>query len=171
MSISVENFGEYLVKNVKSFIGREGHGFNANLYRGKKKIAFTYDDASGGEIRVDWVEGGYSGGEEGQLLKEYISTLPELENEWEPNRPIPVDEQIFVSDCVAKWQLDRDIRKMRKQCQTKTFFRISNQEKGKYSFYKSPCTERLRQIIRERHGEDVEIFNDVLEAGDIPSVF
>ena len=36
------DFGDYSVKNIKSFIGMEGYGFNANLYRGKKKIAFLF---------------------------------------------------------------------------------------------------------------------------------
>ena len=45
----------YSVKNVKTFIGNEGHGFNATLHRGKKKVAFVYDDASGGDVHFDWV--------------------------------------------------------------------------------------------------------------------
>jgi len=44
----------YSVKAVKRFIGREGHGFNADLYLNNNKIAFVYDDASGGEINFQF---------------------------------------------------------------------------------------------------------------------
>jgi hypothetical protein len=42
------------VKNVKSFVGREGYGFNANLYLSGKKLAFAIDDASGGGVNYQW---------------------------------------------------------------------------------------------------------------------
>lgn len=44
----------YTVKGVKSFIGNEGHGFNATLYRDGKAVAFVYDDASGGPVCFEW---------------------------------------------------------------------------------------------------------------------
>lgn len=44
----------YTVKGVKSFIGNEGHGFNATLYRDGKAVAFVYDDASGGPVAFEW---------------------------------------------------------------------------------------------------------------------
>ena len=42
------------VKNVKSFIGMEGHGFNCSLYLDGKKVAFVIDDANGGEFHYQW---------------------------------------------------------------------------------------------------------------------
>lgn len=44
----------YTVKAIKTFIGMEGHGFNADLYLNNNKIAFVYDDASGGEIHFEF---------------------------------------------------------------------------------------------------------------------
>ena len=44
----------YTVKAIKTFIGMEGHGFNADLYLNNNKIAFVYDDASGGEINFQF---------------------------------------------------------------------------------------------------------------------
>jgi len=44
----------YSVKSIKRFIGMEGYGFNANLYLNNNKIAFVYDDASGGEINFQF---------------------------------------------------------------------------------------------------------------------
>jgi len=170
MSISVTNFGEYSVKKVKSFMGREGYGFNADLHRGKTKVAFAYDDASGGEIRIDWLTGGYNGGEEGRLLKEHIATLPLVEAEIGEGRTLTIDEGWFISDCVSMYELNKDLRKMRKQCETKTLFRHSNHNYGQYGIVNCSCDDRVRAQLREQHG-DVEIFNDVLANGDVPSVF
>ena len=44
----------YTVKAIKTFVGMEGHGFNADLYLNNNKIAFVYDDASGGEIHFEF---------------------------------------------------------------------------------------------------------------------
>jgi hypothetical protein len=44
----------YTVKGIKSFLGREGYGFNATLYRDGKAVAFVRDDASGGPVDFEW---------------------------------------------------------------------------------------------------------------------
>ena len=45
---------DHSLKAVKTFMGREGYGLNANLYRGKKKVATILDDANGGEMDINW---------------------------------------------------------------------------------------------------------------------
>lgn len=44
----------YTVKGIKTFIGMEGHGYNATLYRDGKAVAFAIDDASGGDLQIEW---------------------------------------------------------------------------------------------------------------------
>lgn len=44
----------YTLKSVKTFIGREGHGFNAVLCRDGKPVADVRDDASGGPVDFHW---------------------------------------------------------------------------------------------------------------------
>ena len=39
----------YQVKKIRLFNGREGGGFNCNLYRGNAKVAEVIEDGSGGE--------------------------------------------------------------------------------------------------------------------------
>jgi len=46
----------YTIKAIKVFNGAEGNGFNANLYKGGKKIAELIDDAWGGELQVHWMD-------------------------------------------------------------------------------------------------------------------
>lgn len=45
----------YTVRNITSFRGREGYGFNATLYAGDRRVAVVYDDASGGMYRYEWL--------------------------------------------------------------------------------------------------------------------
>ena len=157
----IENFGEYSVKNIKSFMGREGLGFNANLYKGKKKIAFAYDDASGGEVDIDWIDRN----EEAELDR-FCNTLPVLEFE-NPKVTLTVDAGLFVSELVERF---RDVNKMRKQCRTKTLFRSSDEGYGRYRILNAICDDRTRTHLRTKYGNDVEIFNDVLASGGTPSV-
>jgi hypothetical protein len=43
------------VNAVKTFIGREGHGYNCNVFVDGAKVAFARDSASGGESDYDYV--------------------------------------------------------------------------------------------------------------------
>jgi len=169
MSIDTKNFGDYTVKKVKSFEGREGYGFNADLYRGKKKVAFCRDMAHGGEVNIDWVEGGWNG-EEAKLLKAHVDSLPSVDSKYEGIPPLKIDEGWFVTDCVSKWESEKDLRKMQKQCKTKTLYRHSELGMGSYLIINSPCDDRIRNHLRNKHGEDIEIFNDILARNEIPSV-
>lgn len=46
---------DFTLKSVKQFRGREGNGFNADLWCQGKKVAFACDDASGGEMQIEWI--------------------------------------------------------------------------------------------------------------------
>jgi len=177
MSIYVKNFGDYEVKGVKSFVGMDGYGFNATLYRKGKKVAFCIDEGCGGEVRIDWLaktpkdvddkEGWkkYHAAVkvEEDLLDAHIATLPEVDG-------LKIDAGWFVTDCVSKYELDRDARKMKKQCQTKILFRTSKQKNGGYMIIDAPFSDKAREHVLNKYGKDTEIFNDVFENGGIPSV-
>lgn len=45
----------YTVKNVKTFRGKERDGFNTDLYRDDKKVAFVINDGSGGRFAYRFV--------------------------------------------------------------------------------------------------------------------
>ena len=53
-SIKIINNSWFSVKGLKTFIGREGHGVNANLYYKGKKVAFLLDSGNGGCLDIDW---------------------------------------------------------------------------------------------------------------------
>ena len=85
--------GGYAVRKVKSLRGMEGIGFNAELCRDGKPVAYVMDDANGGEYRYDWYDHDkprvaikgvnyvgnafeYQGTPEEAKLQAYLSTLP-----------------------------------------------------------------------------------------------
>ena len=45
---------EFTLTKVKTFIGNEGHGLNAEITMDGKPVAFVLDEANGGMIQVDW---------------------------------------------------------------------------------------------------------------------
>ena len=156
----VQNFGEYSVKNVKSFLGMEGYGFNCNLYRGKKKIGFCMDDASGGGMYpIDWLCNDAE--EEQRLLTEHIATLPPVPSELNPNNPLRIDEGWFVEELVSKWEEEKDERKMRKQCQTKTLYKLRSDNEGRYWTWNVPFNQLAKSYLQTQHGDNLaEIINE-----------
>jgi hypothetical protein len=174
MPIYVKNFGNYSVKNVKSFMGREGYGFNCNLYKGKKMVAFCYDDASGGPVDIDWLPKEYPQVEdktawaayrekcqaEKAELQSHLDTLPEVD--WENDGfSLKIDMGWFITDLVSKWERERDERKMKKRCQTKTLFRTAEQQEGQHWEINRPIDDRVRNHINKKYGDQlVEIIND-----------
>ncbi|URA07024.1 hypothetical protein P9A47_gp56 [Xanthomonas phage Elanor] len=97
----------YTVKGLKSFIGNEGSGYNASIYRDGKLIAFAYDDASGGAVNIEWkVEG------ECAVLVAYARANPtehikEEDSDWDV-------AETFIDELVNDAFLLRDAAKLTK---------------------------------------------------------
>ena len=171
MTKYIQSFGDYSVKKVKSFMGREGCGFNCDLYRKNKKVASCIDDASGGEMYLYWttdIE------KEQKLLNKFLATIPPVSlgfMEGKALSPVKVDKDLFIEELVNQWEREKDIKKMQRQCRTKTLFRLKGDTKGSYHILNAPHNEQTRQYLLRRHGKKVtEVFNVVLENGKVPSV-
>jgi len=104
----------YSVKGIKTFVGMEGHGYNATLYRDGRPVAFAIDDASGGPLSVEWKVGS-----EESLLAEHVAKMPPRECKWaDPStgRPalLAVTSVIRIEELVNVGLLLRDVAKMTK---------------------------------------------------------
>ena len=53
-SIKIIKNSKFSIKSLKTFVGREGYGINANLYYNNKKVAFLLDSGNGGCLDIDW---------------------------------------------------------------------------------------------------------------------
>ena len=66
---------DFSVKSVKTFMGREGHGVNANIYFKNQKIGDVIDSGNGGELNINY----YIGDEWMRTNKDvddFLNTLP-----------------------------------------------------------------------------------------------
>lgn len=102
----------YSVKGITTFVGMEGHGYNATLYRDGKAVAFAIDDASGGPLSVEWKVSS-----EEQLMAEHVAKMPLRECDWaDPStgRPalLAVASDLFIEELVNDALLLRDVAKM-----------------------------------------------------------
>ena len=129
MAKNITDFADYSIKNLKSFMGMEGYGFNVNLYRGKKKVAFVIDEGNGGMINIDWLlneqpldwndkkacdKWHNDKQEEMERLEKHCATLPILDTSI-PNFTLTVDCELFISELVNKFEKEKDLIKMMKK--------------------------------------------------------
>lgn len=102
---------KYTVKNLKTFLGREGSGYNATLYRDGKKIAFVADMADGAATRFDWVDRA-----EEKLLADYVATLPPVKH---GTYTLTQNADLYVEGLVSNLEVQR---KLVSQMKTKTLY-------------------------------------------------
>lgn len=124
----------YTVKGIKIFVGNEGQGFNATLYRDGRAVAFVYDDASGGDVVFEWKDQadglieaqveGFNGKmyptmmtREEQALHVLVSSMPAVVCDWIDSTTgkqalMPVARSGFVCGLVDDALLLKDIARM-----------------------------------------------------------
>ena len=98
----------YTVKNIKTFVGMEGHGFNASLYRDGIKVAFVVDDASGGMVDFQWDDYTDPTHKEEHLLEAHCQALPEVEVL--KGHTMKQDPELFVSRLVEDFNLRKRLK-------------------------------------------------------------
>lgn len=141
---------KYTVKNVKTFMGTEGHGFNASLYRDEKKVAFVIDSANGGCYNFQWEDWKlpkvdihittslgkphtFKGTPEEKILYELIETLPKEKSECFPEG-LKADMDTFVAKLVDNFEFEQ---KMKRLCRKNYLFQIGEEiGSGEYQTFK-----------------------------------
>lgn len=124
----------YTVKCIKTFVGMEGHGYSASLYRDGKLVAFVIDDASGRPLQVEWKDHAagkiavqtkdYKGGpwtvhmtHEEKAMHEHATALPPSVCDWidtGTGKPAELDmtSELFIEGLVNDALLLKDVTKM-----------------------------------------------------------
>lgn len=153
----------YTIKGVKSFMGREGYGFNCDLYRNGKKIAFVRDMADGGETRFEWVNPqnrlsvaskvvGATLTEnlhvEEILLRDHISTIEEFKDGGK------CDMDCFVAGLVDDYE---NAKKEKAKCKKNILFRSSD---GNLYSVKGVFNEEAKKVLLARYPDIVEFVNE-----------
>ena len=141
---------EWSIKNLKTFIGMEGQGFNVSLYEGNKLVAFVIDDARGGPLMFQWKDKTAK-----DRLNALVASLPPVGFEG-TNLKTAVTADIFVGDLV--WDLQNKLedkryeRKLQKDCQTKTCFLLPGESvKDGWRILKTPFSAKAVAFLQGKY--------------------
>ena len=134
----------YSVRNVKTFIGMEGPGFNATLCRDGKPVAFVIDDANGGCFHFQWTSP-----PEGTALEAICKQIPPTDFE---GLSIAYSPDRFLSQLVDDYENDKRLRRIAKK---KTLFRIKGDDPDEWRTL-NVVGEKARQYLARKYGEQLE---------------
>lgn len=144
----------YTVKNVKSFQGREGTGYECSLYKDGKRIGKVTDTADGGEADFYLNKG------EIEILEAHCKTLPKEPCQFDKTLEIEIDPYIFVERLVDKYEKRANIKKW---CRTKIVFRLDGDSVGRYRTMKGKYTQKIGDALRaNHHGQGLIIYNETI---------
>lgn len=75
------------------------------------------------------------------------------------------DLDLLMGDLLMEWEVNRWLKR---QCRTKTLFRLPGDEEGSWRTIAAHYNVRVMTHIRDRYGDKVEIANDRFqEVGDV----
>lgn len=144
----------YTVKNVKTFMGREGKGFNATLYKNGKNIGMVIDSANGGcySYQLDR--------EEQELLEKYAKENLTLEERSINGKEITLElSDIFMDKLINEFLTTQTFKR---KCKKKTLFTTNKTPKGSYIEINTPFTPEIKKRLIEKHSkDDLVILNEV----------
>ena len=134
----------YQLKNVKTFMGREGEGFNATLYFNGKKIAHVDDYANGGPVSMN-----FTNKADEDAFMTYCRANSEFDIE---------PEGCIIDDLFNKFQEDKFFKR---NCKKKTIVLLKSGEKGSHIEFKHVFDAGMKKHIQKQYGDDLkEIVNE-----------
>ncbi len=165
----------YHVKNVKTFKGMDGGGFNCSLYKDGKKIAECIDSGCGGEVMFHWMD--FKAPKikrdipniyvEGKIS--HVSFTPE-ENEFHQvcaretfeilGKIFPKTPDVKVEELINEFE---NTKRLKRMCKTKTLFRVKSKsyQDGEWMVLKIPFTPKVKEHIITKYGNCI-ILNETI---------
>lgn len=148
----------WTLKQVKTFRGREGTGFNANLYRDGNKVATVDDHGNGGPIDVHFLDGNghYNvATPESTLLDAHVKALPQ---EKCFGTMLDVSVESFLGSLFDDVQEEKRLRRL---CKTKIVLKLKSNKPGEVTCISQAYRPVHKAKLEERYGGDlVEIINE-----------
>jgi hypothetical protein len=128
----------------------EGDGFNVTLCRDGHRIAFVIDDASGGEINIQWISRATRDMEE-QCLLDFLKTLPKEQSE---GIEYEVSPDIFIATLVEEASTENRLRRL---FRTQTLFRLKGDltDDEKWRIFKAPFSPSVKGRLVKRFGDNL----------------
>ena len=144
----------YKVKNVKSFQGLEGYGYECSLYKDGKKVGTVTDTAGGGMVDFYLDKG------EKEILDAHCMTLPKWGSEYGDNE-YDTDCDIFLGSLVEDFDRQKQYRKW---CRKSTVFRIDGDKKGNFRTLPHHYTTQMKfQLEVKYKGKGLVIVNELIK--------
>lgn len=149
---------KFSVNGVKSFIGTEGHGFNANLLADGKKVAFVIDSANGGCYDWHWVnpKDTVIPAELKKQAIEYAGDGFEVEDS-------------FISMLVQDVQMMNDLKRRSK---TSVLF-VTNENKNELEYFQKKTTNHAAttsQLAIKYKDKGIVFLNPLIESKNVDEI-
>lgn len=161
---------DYTVKNIKSFRGTDGYGYNATIYCDGKKIAFAMDGADGAPLNVEWEDSNvrplvdvtwknhndeaciiHCTPEEAKMYEHVRGkkwTLGEFSGNMDPDLFI---EELVNDELNKKSKIAQEKRWIKKE----TLFHLKDQKEGAFMTIKAVFCKRVKDFIINKYGDQV----------------
>ena len=136
------------IKNLKTWQGVEGIGFQASLYADGKRVAVATDDAWGAEYRYDVLNQ-----DKFAEVQEYVKTLPA--KEW---HGITIEPSLdgIMDDLINEYEKNKEFKKL---CKKKIVLITSDCGENEYRTVNVPPTPAYIKAVKEKY-PDAEIVNE-----------
>lgn len=171
----------YTVRKTKVFRGREGNGFNAELLKDGKPVAFVMNDASGGPTDFDWYDNRMprsaaevvnppvrptvevtnpDNGVTYRVSPEEAALLDHVKDMFYPpdpsfgNTPLRMGMDGFLEELVFS---QKEQQALERACKNKTSFHLKNQRKGEYYTLNAPFTPAVKAHLVAKYGDNLEV--------------
>ncbi len=163
---------DYSVKGVKTFLGMEGYGYNATLYREKKKVATVIDSGDGGETMINWEdrlakrveltgrnfsgkEFTYDGTPEEKILIELLAKEPmKKDDDGIMTDGYSETEDMFIGSLVTDYEMKKELRRL---CKGNVCYKLKSDPAGTYYARKATYSEKAKAILEQEHGDNLDI--------------
>ena len=156
---------KFTIKNIKTFNGRDGNGFECSIYRNNKRVGTAYNDANGGENVIDLL----TDGPKGEPFETRMARTKILRDEFQTFTAKFCEERALEVDtywrCEDRW-LDAsvddaaELKIIKRHCKTKTIFRTNEDAKGEWRSLNFKWSDpRAAQYLAEKYGTDIVIAN------------
>lgn len=163
MSATKSDAGQYSLRGIRTFRGRDGYGLNATLLRNGKAVCTLLDEGNGGMMFFDWYD--LRGGEstEADAFKTFIEARRAAIRADKTNEYGMKEREVFSGDIWVDQEVDRieSDRRFKRLCKTKTLFQVGDEIGGdSYRSIKGVGAEVRALISRKYAGKKIFVLND-----------
>ena len=130
------------IKGLKTWTTLDGGGYQFNLYRDGKKVAFVHEAGEGGCLRVDWFDPVAE-----KDIQDYVKTLPDLKME-DMDIVVKMSVDIFLDDLVAEYEWQKKLAKHRKGA---VLFRFLTDPAQSFRALKTPDVAKAVEYLDKKY--------------------